>query len=362
MRAGRIARRARARGAGLRAAGALALACGVAASLAACGKHHKKKHGEGHKDGDKEVHAHDLGKLPVDPWAKPPTADCEKLPFAASIPLAEASGAVLLPGPAPSDGPELLVVGDSGTNGAYVEVAADDGHLLRSGNLPLGEGAGDDLEGLALDGTRVWGLTSGGWMRAWEREGTAWKLVEGPYTIEKHGPCKHDGVNCGHDFEGVCLRPDGQPDDDGCIGYAAARAEGHLYCLARDGARIVALVREGFQSPHAGPKITRRRFLADCAIGADGVVWTGDNLLGSAMVRRLAAPEWKGALGDGFPEAMALAPGGIIYRFSDTATPPGLAGKWHCPAAEIAPGAPVSTTPPLATAREERDEREDGAP
>jgi hypothetical protein len=306
----------------------------------------------GHRDAGAKLHAHDLGKLPVDPWAEAPTSDCAKLPFATSIPLAEASGAALVRGP---DGPALLVVGDSGTGGAYVELAADDGRVLRTGNLPLGDGAGDDLEGLATtDGARVWGLTSGGFLRAWERDGAGWKLVAGPYPLERHGPCKRDGVNCGHDFEGVCLRPDGRADDAGCIGYAAARADGALYCLVRADEHVALAIPEGHQAAPAGPKVTSHRALADCAIAADGVVWTGDNLLGSGVVRRLAEPRWKGALGDGFPEALALGPGGVVYRFSDTGAAPSLASKYRCPAAVVATGAPVSSAPPIATARDER--------
>jgi hypothetical protein len=354
--------------------GALVLALASTFALAGCGGKHKKhdkrdgdadgakgkgkgKGGDKGKDGKdgKEVHAHDLGLLPVDPWAKAPTSDCQRLPFAESIPVAEASGAVMLQGP---EGAELLVIGDSGTSGAYVEIAADDGRVLRSGALPLGDGAGDDLEGITTDGALIWGLTSGGWMRAWQRDGTGFRLAIAPYPLEKHGPCKHDGVNCGHDFEGLCLRPDGKADDAGCIGYAAARAEGTLYCLTREDDRVVLALTEGYQSARPGPKVTKRRFLADCAIGADGAVWTGDNLLGSAMVRRLGEPVWKGALGDGFPEALTLAPGGIVYRFSDTGSAPSLARRYHCPAADVAAGAATITAPPIAAARADRDDDE----
>ena len=331
----------------------VAAALVTAWGAAACGKpakHHKdkKKHRD-HDAGEQPVHAHDEGKLGVDPWAKEPTKDCERLPFAASIPIAEASAAALLPG---RSGPQLLVIGDSGTSGAYVEVGADDGHLIASGNLPLGDGAGDDLEGLAYDGVRVWGLTSGGWMRAWVRDGDQFRLDLGPYPAEPKGPCKHDGVNCGHDFEGLCLRPGNVVDSAGCVGYAAARAAGSLFCLHLEGGKLVLAVADGYQSAHPGPKVSKGRALADCAIGADGAVWTGDNLLGGAMVRRLAAPTWQGTLGDGFPEAMALAPGGVIYRFSDTGTAPSLAARYHCPAAEVAAGGGVIVDPPIAIDRD----------
>lgn len=311
-------------------AGAALVALGA---LAGCGKPHKKHH-----------HHHDAGPA-EDPWARaeepPPGAACERLPFATSIPVPEASGAAWLH---EDGGDRVLVVGDSGRSGAYVEIGAEDGRVLRRGALPLGDGAGDDVEGLATDGQRLWGLTSAGWMRAWVKDGDGYRLVLGPYPIEHRGPCKMDSVNCGHDFEGLCLRPAGTVGADGCVGYAAAKAEGALYCLtvapapAEDdgkgpGPRLMLSVREGHHAPRPLPAITAKGALADCAIASDGAVWTGDNMFGGGTVRRLDAPAWEGPLGDGFPEAMALAPGGIVYRFSDAGGEPSLAGRYRCAAA-----------------------------
>ncbi len=324
---------------------AVSVALGLAVAAAGCGKHKKKKH------------HHDLGKIDAsaaeDPWvapgtaAPPSTADCERLPFATSIPVPEASGAAWLHG-GDGAGDVVIVIGDSGHGGAYVEIDATTGALLRRGNLPLGEGAGDDVEGLATDGQRLWGLTSAGWLRAWEREGDHFRLVLGPYSVERRGPCKFDDVNCGHDFEGLCLRPAGTVDGQGCVGFAASRAESALFCLTAAtvppegagpgvGPWLTLAVREGKSKPHPGPELTGKRALADCAIAGDGAVWTGDNLLGGAMVRRLDAPSWQGALGVGFPEAMALAPDGVVYRFSDAGGSPSLAARYRCPAAKAGP-------------------------
>ncbi|HVV88468.1 MAG TPA: hypothetical protein VHE35_35740 [Kofleriaceae bacterium] len=297
-----------------------------------------------------------------DPWtgASPPpaSADCETLPFAPSIPLAEASSAAWLHEPSAD---VVIVVADSGNDGAYVEVDATTGAVVRRGKLPLGQGAGDDLEGLATDGQRLWGLTSAGWIRAWERDGDRFRLVLGPYPLEHDPACGPQSVNCGHDFEGLCLRPAGTADADGCIGFAASRAEGALYCLDADrtppdgvaagapgGPWPRLQVRAGKKKPKAGPRITRNHALADCAIGGDGAVWTADNLLGGAMVRRLDAPAWQGALGVGFPEAIALAPGGVIYRFSDAGGSPSLSARYRCPAAKAGPAADAIAGAPAA--------------
>lgn len=342
---------------GRRRWGVVAASVGLALAAVGCGKHKKKHH-------------HDRGRIDAaaaDPWAAPgaaappATADCERLPFATSIPVGEASGAAWLHG-ADGAGDVVIVIGDSGHGGAYVEIDATTGALLRRGNLPLGEGAGDDVEGLATDGQRLWGLTSAGWLRAWERDGDHFRLVLGPYSVERRGPCKFDEVNCGHDFEGLCLRPAGTVDGQGCVGFAASRAESALFCLTAvaappEGAGpgvgpwLTLAVREGKSKPHPGPELTRKRALADCAIAGDGAVWTGDNLLGGAMVRRLDAPSWQGALGVGFPEAMALAPDGVVYRFSDAGGSPSLAARYRCPAAKAGPatgaltGAPTGAAP-----------------
>src|SRR5690349_6200403 len=81
----------------------------------------------------------------ADPWkARPTETPCAPAPFAPVLALPEASGATWLE----VDGaPAILVVGDSGTEGAYALVDPASGAIRERGALPLGTGAGDDLEG-----------------------------------------------------------------------------------------------------------------------------------------------------------------------------------------------------------------------
>lgn len=243
-------------------------------------------------------------------------APCERLPFAETLPIAEASGAVLL-------GDQLLVISDSGNDGAYVIVDAETGEVEAQGEIPLGKGASDDVEGLAVapDGV-LWGVTSSGWMRAWTRDGEGFALVDG-YALAEPLSCDAESVNCGANLEGLCLAP---VDGDGCDGYVAAKDDGHLYCLVRDGARYVADAARSIE-------VTSPEALADCAFAPDGTVWTGDNLFGGDTVRRVdpaGAVTEVGALGVGFPEVITVGAGGVVYRLSDTSGSPSMASRWKC--------------------------------
>jgi hypothetical protein len=256
--------------------------------------------------------------------------DCERLPFAETVPVPEASGAQWLA----RDGGVVMVVGDSGHHGAYAVIAGDDGRVLEHGKLPLG-GSGDDLEGLAAeadDGERMWAITSSGWMRGWRRKPGGFELEVSAHRIDEDDECSVDSVNCGHNYEGLCLVPrtiDGGQLSDGCAGYAVAKTDGHLVCLVRDGERWVA---DRARSIDLGT----RDASAACDITPDGAVWTGDNLFGGSTVRRLVGGKVVASarLGEGFPEAMAIAPGGIIYRFSDVGgQTPSRVAKYRCGAA-----------------------------
>lgn len=258
--------------------------------------------------------------------AEEPAADvtaCTEIEYAVDIAVPEASGAAWFP-----DRDALLVVSDSGNGGLYVEVDAA-GAIVRRGVLPLGA-AGEDVEGLARDGARLWGLTSGGWMRAWERDGDRFRLAVDAFEPEAGADCGPASVNCGRNYEGLCLAPSTLAD--GCDGYAASKTDGHLYCLRRDGADRFRL------DASRAHRVTNGGLLADCAIAGDGTVWTGDNGFGLNTVR-----QWQidagGAtlvgsvmLGPGNAEVLAFGPAGALYRFSDLSGSPSLTRAFRCPA------------------------------
>lgn len=268
----------------------------------------------------------------AEPPSPSPASACAALEYAATIDVPEASGAAWLPADS-----VLLVVSDSGNQGAYVELDGR-GAIVRRGELPLG-GAGEDVEGLARVGDRIWGLTSGGWMLAWQRVGDGFLVAVPAFPIDPAAPCAAASVNCGANYEGVCLAP--RPLADGCDGYAASKTSGRLVCLVRDGERYRL-------DPARGFAVAEPAQLADCAIADDGAVWTGDNGFGMAMVRRWvvgadgATLAGAAALGVGFPEVLAFGPDGVVYRLSDLGRAPSLALAYRCgelPKAGPAPAA-----------------------
>jgi hypothetical protein len=257
--------------------------------------------------------------------AAPAAAGCERQPFATSLPIAEASGAAWL------DGDTLLVVGDSGTSGQAIEIRGDTGEVVWHGKMPLDRGATDDLEGLARVGETVYGITSSGYMRAWRRSRDGWRQVEQAYPIEPPGAgalvCS--GVNCGFNIEGLCLR-DPRPDD-GCAGFVAAKRDGRLYCLIWRGDRLVA-------DRGRSIEVTAGRLLSGCSFTDDGRLLAATNLFGGNAIYEIRGHERPSEAravlvaraGPGFGEAIAAAPGGRVYRFSDTARAPSGVEKFVC--------------------------------
>jgi outer membrane protein assembly factor BamB len=275
----------------------------------------------------------------TDPGATPP--GCEPLPFAESTPVPEASGAAWLV----IDGkPALVVISDSGNHGAYGIVDPDTGATLETGTLPLSTEAGDDLEGVAARGDKIYGVTSAGWMRVWQRKGKGFELVGAPYALgpvdlpdtknEARAPkgdgmvCDPHAVNCGRNYEGLCLAP--APRAGACLGFAASKADGHLYCLTEEAGKLVV-------HHDRAIAITRPGALADCAFGDDDTLWAGSNLLDLDHVYRVA--RWEdpanaqvervAALGVGFPEGIA-ARGDVVYRMSDLGGAPSLMARYRC--------------------------------
>lgn len=156
--------------------------------------------------------------------------------------IPEASGAVRFP-----DG-RLLVVADSGHHGRALWIGPDGVETPLT--LPLdgprdaeGRPTDDDLEGLSLGPAGdLFGLTSAGWLRRWRRVGDGFELVGAstPISDSEALACASRAVNCGPNFEGLCLRPgpDATPppvapvEPSGCAGFAASKARSELVCLA----------------------------------------------------------------------------------------------------------------------------------
>jgi hypothetical protein len=254
----------------------------------------------------------------------------------------EASGAAWLT----IDGKaELVVVGDSGNHGAYGIIDPETGATLETGALPLGDGASDDLEGLAARGDQIVGLTSSGWIRVWRRHGKGFELVDGPYPL---GPvdlpdtknndraprgdgmvCNGRVVNCGRNYEGLCLPPVPRPGA-ACLGFAASKADGHLYCLTEQAKRLVVHHERAIA-------ITRPGALADCAFSDDDTLWVGNNVFDLSNVYQVT--HWEdpasaqisrvGPFGVGFPEVIA-ARGDTLYRMSDLGGAPSLMARYRC--------------------------------
>lgn len=257
------------------------------------------------------------GRSPRGDAPTPTAGGCEALPYPAQLPIAEASGAAWLP-----DAGRLLIVADSGHDGAYLEVDQA-GVVKAQGRLPIEDG-GDDLEGLARDGATIWGVTSSGWMRAWRRGADGYTRIDS-FAIDER--CPPTSVNCGDNYEGLCLATATLPD--GCDGYLAAKATGELVCLRRAGARFTRVADRRY-------RVSRPERLADCAIADDGTVWTGDNGFGLSAVRQWAIGAdgarrlGQAPLGLGFPEVVAIGPEATIYRFSDLGGSPSLTWAYRC--------------------------------
>ena len=272
---------------------------------------------------------------------QPAELDCTQQPFETATPVHEASGAGWLT----IDGKlAMVVVSDSGNDGEYGVVDPDTGVTLEVGKLPLGD-AGDDIEGVAGKDGKLYGLTSAGWMRVWERRGAGFALVAGPYPLGPQDlpnggggnrPPKTDGMvcgahhgNCGRNYEGLCLAARPAP---GCVGFAAAKADGHLYCLVEADGKLAV-------SRDRPIEITKPGAMADCAFDDQDRLWVGNNLFGLSVVYRVDG--WRhretasvvsiGSLGGGFPEVVA-GRGEMLYRMSDTGGAPSLMQKFRCSA------------------------------
>jgi hypothetical protein len=291
--------------------------CVALLALAAC-----KPEGTGDKLSPQPQPQAPRGDAPVESDG----SQCPQQPFALSTPLPEASGAAWLV----IDGTlGLVVVADSGHDGAYVVLDPETGETGEQGRLPLAK-LSDDIEGLAGRDDKLYGLTSSGLMRVWRRKNAGFELVDGPYPIGTEADktvCPPRG-RCPINYEGLALAPSPQGS---CAGFACSKGDGHLYCLVeRDGRFAVDL-----QQPRIA--VARPGVLGDCAFSDTGTLWVGNNAFGLNEVYRVdgwADPATArvvsvNAFGIGFPEVIA-ARGDVIYRMSDTGGSPSLMAKFRC--------------------------------
>lgn len=242
---------------------------------------------------DAEPDAEAPADIHVGPDLSGPVATtCESGGKSGWLDIPEASGAARF-----SDGMSIIVA-DSGNRGRALLLAADGTSTTIT--LPLdgpthatgGHFTDDDLEGLDLgiDG-RLYGLTSAGWLRIWTRDGNDFALVgaSAPVSDNEVFACANRKVNCGPNYEGLCLRPTDIPAATGraepCVGYAASKTRGELVCLVRatEGAALRVdpdrVFATGFEPEH----------VSDCAFftGADGRprVLVAGNLLSGSLAR-----------------------------------------------------------------------------
>ncbi len=268
---------------------------------------------------------------------------CEQLSFADSSTVPEASGAAWL---TIAGRLSLVVISDSGNNGAYGVIDPESGETTETGKLPLGD-AGEDLEGAAARGDQLVAVSSSGWIRVWKHDDAAkaFTLVEDAYAL---GPldlddrssgnkppngngmvCGAQITNCGRNYEGICL-VDPAHRKGACVGFVASKADGHLYCLTEEAGKLVA-------HHDRSIAVTRPGALADCAFGDDGSLWAGSNLFDLAHVYAItgwhdpatATSAEYAAIGIGFPETLAVR-GDVFYRMSDTGGSPSLITKYRC--------------------------------
>ena len=227
-----------------------------------------------------------------------------------TVPLPEASGAAMLD----EAGRRILLVADSGNAGRALIIDRERGESTGA-TLPLGDG-GDDVEGLerAPDG-RIFGLSSNGFLRAWQESADGFELVYGPTPVSDDPAwvCDPFGVNCAANFEGICLHP---APTTHCVGWAASKAKGVLVCLVAEG--------NGYRVDGAITiPVAEVEQLSGCAFEPDGPqrLLVGGNLYASSaiwvvdpetkLVRQFAEP---GALNQ---ETLIMVPGGLLYSFGD---------------------------------------------
>ncbi len=256
-----------------------------------------------------------------------PAWACDPLPFAASTPVPEASGAAWITF---RGKPALFVISDSGNAGAYGIVDPESGDTIAQGKLPGGP-HGDDFEGVAARGGKLYALLSNGFYVELTQDGETFTEVP-PVSLGAGMTCKDDPRpgNCGKNFEGICL--DDTAQQDACVGFAASKADGKMYCLVDHDGALAA-------DPARTIAVSGKNVIADCAIDEHGTLWVGANIFELGQVYRVDG--WRdpahakvvalGRIGPGNPEVLAVR-GDLVYRMSDTNGTPSLMAKFRCAA------------------------------
>jgi hypothetical protein len=235
---------------------------------------------------------------------------------------------------------EILVVSDSGRHGAAMAWSAAGG--TRALTLPLDDAASDDLEGMAwVAPGRLYTLTSSGAVRTFVPDGSGGLRADGPtYPIGAPPfscPDLH-AVNCGKNYEGLCLRPPGAAAR--CAGYAASKQETALYCVDRDASGRLSIDTTKPPMHLDLARMTNREgVLSDCAFGAEGgpaqdLLLVTTNVFGGSSTYVVDE-----ATGRAMPmdvvttpsnEAIAVDREGAFYAFMDDNGDKSLALRFTC--------------------------------
>lgn len=236
-----------------------------------------------------------------------------------ALEMPEASGAAWV-SCAAGDG--WLIVADNGNDGRATLLGAD-GTLLAELELPLDEGAGDDMEGLAWSAGRLIGLTSSGYIRQWSLDTVAPQLIQLAQAISEDAQwmCGAQENNCGPNWEGLCLDP--APEPGGCAGFVVSKTLGELVCLRASGASYtldptirIEVTKEGRLSGCDYEPQSPYRLIVAGNDEAQNKLWeiTTPRDLSTAQSEKL---EIEGTLNQ---EAIAFGPQGVLLSFGDEET------------------------------------------
>ncbi len=234
---------------------------------------------------------------------------------------------------------EILVISDSGRHGAAMAWSAAGG--TRALTLAVDEATSDDFEGAAWVAPRFYTLTSSGAVRAYVADGSGGLRPEGPpYPIGAPPLSCSDlhAINCGKNYEGLCLRPSGATGR--CAGYAASKRETALYCVDRDASGRLS-IDTGKPPLHLDlARITTREgVLSDCAFGAEGgpaqnVLLVTTNVFGGSSTYVIDEATGRASPLDLVTtptnEAIAVDHDGAFYAFMDDNGEKSMALRFTC--------------------------------